>query len=527
MTSFQACYGYPAKAGPVGYDNVESNTLATQNVPCRPAKRTDTIMLVRRISYQTEISGEHRILGFIPKQRDNMATPKITFIRPEFAAGLVLLLLVSLGCQPQPASEEPQASNSRPTASNVALRILVASEMDDPEVVKRKWLASSAQPIELEVVSPSELLAMDKARCDVLLFPSRLMGELVHRKWIVKLPSSMLSETQSLDDTSLNTPRAWMAQCIYDAKQFALPLGCEVPVLVASDSVTPALADNAGLSWKELLSHVTRRTALEVDEPSIDKQALVDRFLAIVGTTSPRSSKYGKLFELRTMKPLLSNEEFVQAAEILADIASQSADGSFVLGSHASVWQAVAQASEPRVSIASLSRLTPDVALISQGQVSALLPNPAPESSDEDSPQKATCWNTGGALIAALADDCSQTAQSMLFLDWLAKSETRSFLQPKLAGVDATSPTTGLDALSWKAAQALRRSLTSDVLPQEVRLPAASEYRTALADELIEFLRGNKTSSQALEDAAAQWSIITAENPMQQLEYEKSLGLTF
>ena len=66
-----------------------------------------------------------------------------------------------------------------------------------------------------------------------------------------------------------------------------------------------------------------------------------------------------------------------------------------------------------------------------------------------------------------------------------------------------------------------------DSIPQEPSLPAAEDYREALASGLLEYLSGAKTAEQALAKVTNEWNEITqAAGARQRTNYEKSLGLT-
>ncbi len=62
--------------------------------------------------------------------------------------------------------------------------------MSDPSLVERAWLTGSDQKLEIRTLGVDEYLAEKSCNCDVAIFPARLLGELIDRKWLTKLPAA-------------------------------------------------------------------------------------------------------------------------------------------------------------------------------------------------------------------------------------------------------------------------------------------------------------------------------------------------
>ncbi|QDV24092.1 hypothetical protein [Aureliella helgolandensis] len=441
---------------------------------------------------------------------------------------LAATLGISAGCQPEQPTEAPATVKTPPSASSVPLRIWIAAQAVDTELVKRKWLANSEQPIDIRVLSWSELLELESCACDVLLYPARLLGELEHRKWIAKLPSSAQQKQEGTLDSAeapAALPAAKRAQAEYGGTPFAVPLGCSLPVAVLSPILQTRLDDqlesSSQLPWSELLSELPEtprnEAAFQEQLAAADKEAVVDRFLAIAASRSTRNTRYGVLFDLRSMQALLEEPEFVDAAEILKRLAAQTEDGATVLTSHSHAWRLATESTSPLVALASNTLLDAATATIKSGAAIAQLTHES----------QSKLWNTGGGLNASIAYDCRQSAQSVQFLQWLGTSGTRDFLATNIVGVDPASPVAGVDSVSWKAFRATTQAQAADTLPLEPRIPSTPQYRDTLATELLHAIAGTKTPQLALGDAARRWNEITRETSGQQRQYERSLGLTF
>ena len=95
-----------------------------------------------------------------------------------------------------------------------------------------------------------------------------------------------------------------------------------------------------------------------------------------------------------------------------------------------------------------------------------------------------------------------------------------------IPGIEAATPSSGNEALSWRAQRQLAQEIKVTALSLEPRLPLANQYRQSLADELQQFLSGKKNSTTAMEDAARRWNEITKKaGATQRRNYEHSLNL--
>lgn len=447
--------------------------------------------------------------------------------------------MVLLGCTPSPSSSEPaDVLQAAPTASTVPLRVWVIGSISEPQILMRQWLANSEQPLELRSLTAAELLGESQCGCDVVVYPARLVGELNQREWIVKLPAAAMpsSTAAQSDDSTGNTtaveaqPAAWRMQAEYAAQTMAVSLGCSVPVFVASASLgnesdSEDARPNTEMDWPSLLAelNISRQASpqLQFDIAEVDAEALVDRYLAIVASVAQRDPGYGLLFDLQTMQPRLHQPEFLEAAELLAALASQVGGQAAAVGSHSVAWKWASENPAPALAIASPSLLDTSIAGGTSGKILRIRAQGAAPSS------KTSHWNTGGGLMASLSSNCRQTNQAVSFLKWVASADTRAVLAKLIPGVESATPVGGADSLSWKARQSLGEFLSRITISQEPRMPGASRYRKALTDELTWFLSGQKNSSQALADAEKSWNEITTSlGKNQRRSYEESLGLT-
>jgi ABC-type glycerol-3-phosphate transport system substrate-binding protein len=302
-------------------------------------------------------------------------------------------------------------------------------------------------------------------------------------------------------------------QVVYGSDVYAVSLGVSIPALVASDAFE--ISDEA-LTWDELLGSLNLEDSEASSDVDADLEALVDRFLMVLGTLSQQNPNYGLLFELQSMTPRLTKPEFIEAADMLKQLSRQPGGLLSVLGTHDDAWKWVAENSEAVVAIAVPNQLSNESREIKTGKFIRI-----------QSISKVPAWNVGGAMVAALAGNCRQSEQAFQFLQWIQRENTRNALQAAVVGVDSNTPPAGADQLSWRVRQQQLSFLKSESVPAEPSLPYASAYRVALGQALEEFVRGEVSARDALAKAQTAWEAITrdAEWDMRN-EYEKSLGLT-
>lgn len=425
------------------------------------------------------------------------------------------LLSIFLGC---PSTQDPELGNqecteSKPAASAVPVRLWVVSEVSDLETVKRQWKSVSEQPIEIRTFTVIDFLNEKNCDCDAVAYPSRLLGEMIDRNWIIKLPSSLnpkLEPTNEDSDVTNKVPRAWIRQVDYGGDTWAVPMGCSVPVVVVNSKVPDTLDANA--DWLKLAQSVgLPEVKKPIEITKVDRVALVDRFLCLVSALTDRSPEYGMLFDLQTLTPRLTEPEFVEAANLLHRIGSQHPSA---LGGWSESWQWVASSEQPAVTVVAPTLISKSAA--EQSNLRALRLPSDPKG-----------WNTGSGLIISISANCRQSARTIELLKWLKTSETRKALAPFMVGIESPVPWFGSDSAAWQATQLNHQLAASSNIPQELNLARTEEYRTALVEQLLSMLEGKQDAATALKLAADQWQIISQARKLQtqRMDYERSLGL--
>jgi hypothetical protein len=193
-----------------------------------------------------------------------------------------MVAVISVGCTRQQANQPTatgdSSSESRPS---VALRVLVVNETGVAESINRlrgEWAERSGGGLS---TASKGWIAVSKAKsleADVVIFPSRYLGEFCTRGWLRPMRSSVLeSEEFNIGDVYPLVRRELMR---WGGEVMALPLGVQLMI------PGKASAEHPGLG-----------------------------FLAVAAPNAVSSAREGVFFDPRTMKPRITDPVFVDALQ--------------------------------------------------------------------------------------------------------------------------------------------------------------------------------------------------------------------
>jgi len=450
----------------------------------------------------------------------------------------VLLGLFSLlGCDS--GSKNPANSSESPASSRPALRLLI---VDAPELEKEisvRWQAASDQLLKIENISSREVGTREPFQSDVVIFPGVLLGDLIKKEAIGRLPVEAIAikESDSTQGSVVSAwPVRWRNSATFGGQLYAVPLGATNlgAILSGADSAPlDELQKLLGSSkdpkvqslvyWNQLLENIEAGIASSSSERELllqellakigdeVKDSLVDRFLFIASTTNAPS--HG-LFDLLKMEARLAQSEFVNAVKILARLARLS-PGTIAV-QHAKAWE-----------LAAANRVGTSVAL---GWPSSIV---AQTEDGVGAPSKIAVapivWNTGRGLIASVAKNTKQTAVSCQFLLWLGEPEQRDALRAVCSRVELLPGQS--DRLSgqdhYRAYQTINNR-DSRVEPMELslRMANANQYRAVLSDCLVSAIQSPDRIDSIMAGCASKWDELTLQLGVdsQRISEEQSLG---
>ena len=237
------------------------------------------------------------------------------------------VLLVS-GCREQTAAPQKSQVAAKPRAA-VKLTLLV---VDDPELaagirlLSGEWSEQSGGELAVEDTSLADLLAKEHVSADLILYPSRQLGDFVMRSWLRPVRQSVLADPNLAFNETLpivrdQTPR-------FGEEIWGIPLG-EMPLVLAWWGPLPGKLPE---TWEELAENSQFRLSKEL-ETGVEFP-LAAEFIARVVAATPVVDRAALFFDPESMKAQLSQPQMQRALSQLRSLAShgQASDEVFASG---------------------------------------------------------------------------------------------------------------------------------------------------------------------------------------------------
>ena len=452
---------------------------------------------------------------------------------------LILALVGLSGCESDSKTPEPVTEPS--AASRPALKVWIVDAPELEREISIRWQAASDQSLKIENLSSDAIGSRETFVADVVIYPGLLLGDLVHKDVISRLPSLAIAkrETEGTELVGNDTraplwPSRWRQSASYGGQLYAVPLGAaNLGVGLAGLDSGPfdeldKVLSNRDLNapsmeqWTRFLreaesalaaSAVERKKKLETCLSKIspeEKAWVVDRFLFLGSTTNARNRG---LFNLLKMESRLNQPDFSNSAKILSQLARLFPDTIAV--DPAKAWDLAAFHPEGAAAFA------------------IGWPSPLGGMTSESTPKvtvAALTWNPGRGLIASIGKKTRQTAVSCQFLVWLAEPDQREAFRAVCPRVELAPEQNDRSNVrdDYRAYQSIN-SRDTRVEPMELslRMANANQYRAILADCLVSAIREPDQIDAILADCSAKWDQLTANLGVdtQRISEEQSLGL--
>ena len=305
---------------------------------------------------------------------------------------LALLALSTAGCREPQAKQPPggraQSSAAPLKSAAVPLRVWFVGDESAQPILERHWQASSERPLALSLMSAEELARANKCESDIVVFPAHMLGELIVRDWVVELPNALQSKgalgagspyrqsTSAAGEPDSKLPAAdvqpagWTDQARFGRRFWGVSVSLTAPVVLSNFALPELFGDGqdtvdesqssleSKAYWRSLIAALTAQSA-SINQPGeprtsepfeADAMALCDRYLVILTSLVEREARVGMLFDPETLRPRLTEAEFVEAAKILQEMHRANGSSRALLGSCDAAWQAL-QGSAANVTI--------------------------------------------------------------------------------------------------------------------------------------------------------------------------------
>lgn len=437
-------------------------------------------------------------------------------------------VLVGCGKKDLPKPAEPLASE-RP-----ALKIWLVDAPELEKEISLRWQASSDQTLKIVHFSSDRVADEDPFHADVVIYPAMLLGELVHRQAIGRLPAQALGKEGEASGSGASWPVRWRNSATFGNQLYAVPLGLTNLATVMNgldpnplNEVNPLLSQSKDFNsqsfefWTQFVTQA--ETALSANKSEREKTlseqlgkwtpeekgALVDRFLFLASTTTARSRG---LFELVKMESRLNQVEFSNSARILSRLARLFPDT--IAAEPTKAWELAIAKTDVGFAIGSPSSIS---------------------GTGSESFGKATvsqlAWNPGRGLLASIGKKTRQTAVSSQFLAWISEPEQRESLRSVCTRVELLGEQNDRNNVrdDYRAFQAVNsRDLRVEPMGLSLRMANANQYRAILADCLVDAIREPDKIEAIMAGCSTKWNQLTAKLGIdtQRLSEEQSLGFS-
>lgn len=446
--------------------------------------------------------------------------------------------VLATGC---PAAK-PQPASDKPPVEDKPLRVLLVASPDGyADKLQRYWGSQSDVPFELRSTKIEEAVAAKRLKADVVVYPSRLLGELAASERIATL-SRTLTDGEELHAGDL-LRHARTTEVTWGAATLAVCLGAPTLTLLYRKDLFEKLSLSVPQTWEDY--HIVA-TALAnemgpdaVIEPLGDQAEMV--LLARAAAYVRNRSDYGGLFDLKSMKPHIGEAPYVRALEEMMAMKPANAEQrtsaaglqKLLAGDSALTWGWPTAAA-----IADTSNHAADIALASLPGSEAVYDFRAQTWQKREPGETRRVPLLGAAgVLASVTTEARHPRAAENFLAWLSAGENAvelaasrtdagPFRRSHLAQPRPWLPPWFSSDATQQFVAATQETQEESVVFQVPRLPGEAEYRKAIRNAVEEALSG-KSATDALAIAAQAFDKTTDRlgRDEQRLAYQRSLGL--
>jgi hypothetical protein len=416
---------------------------------------------------------------------------------------LVLICVISCGCRDAGVTKDDQPSAAKPPAA-VSLTVLVVDDVElanGVSLLAGEWSERSGGGLSVAETTLEELLSAEQPDADVVIYPSRQLGEFASREWLRPVRQSVLADSDLAWGDFLTVIRDQVVR--YGGEVYALPLG-DAPLVLAWKGSPPAILPT---TWEQFAA-----ASVGIADSDVPPFPLTREFLArAVAATSP-ADRATLFFDPQTMDARLATPQLERALEWLVASSMKTAESSanVVLPREAvdSTLSPLLTAGE--VYTASLDRWdraesgNPPVVLGFAGRLVSVTTS----SRNAASAFKLIPWLTGGRTGTEL----SQRSQETL---WCRASQVPTAANWFKATIDD-------DRTGWLSQQLSRGE--AYLLP---RIPGIDRYLAQLEAALSAALADRVPPGKLLAAVQAQWDALTNKlgREAQRAAFNRHLGL--
>lgn len=418
-----------------------------------------------------------------------------------FVRLLFLGLLVGfIGCTPK--SDAPKKNSSIESEDRPPLKVLLVGNANISEAIETRWKGFSSQRLTIEVSSESAFLALEKCRNDVILFPSRLLPDVVEKDWI-----SPLTGKRAEAEEKHGWHHHWMRTAQYGKTYWGIPLGVAIPSVLlreASDNRAPVY---------DLSSLPTVEVPMPNEELSAEQcNAIIDRFLMYIASQQQVSANLSIFFQPLEMRNRLFDPNIMKH---IMEFAKEAKKNPSLFSSHESAWQMVRNGKAIwSIGYPNCAEETPE---ISESEIQSYTAGLLDEIGMKEGSGVfgKVLVDAGNGWLACRSRATRQSAVSNMFIEWLDQEEQResfclktNHIIPRVVGIGVQSTTRPDTVPYYRLAS---DAWNQGTVLQELRLRGSNRYRKSLATTILSIAKDPANGTVLLKQCSQDWEKITEE----------------
>jgi hypothetical protein len=242
------------------------------------------------------------------------------WLRQCSSASLLLIALAAfVGCprtdQSQP-NQQPKPSDASPaTRASVTLRVLVVNDPPLVEAINRlrgEWAERSGGELNAMPAKWDDLAQSKTIDADLIVFPSRYLGDLCSRKLLRPVRASVMEDEDFKSADIFPLVRNELIK--WKRETFALPLGIDPSAISLSVDSSPAIALLASAAPRAI-SNERIGVLFDTDmmTPRITEPPFVDALAQLVETHGPQATKATSAKTEKPAIPVLGDNDRLAA----------------------------------------------------------------------------------------------------------------------------------------------------------------------------------------------------------------------
>ena len=165
-----------------------------------------------------------------------------------FTWSTVVSLCLCLGCDRGETGTTARQEPAETKQDQGPLRLVVVDDPEFADAILAQWAARAETQLNVRQITAAEMLDESKSLdTDVVIYPSRYLGELVERRLIMPLPKEAISAKDFEWSDILELVR--LRETAWGEKTYAVPLGSPIPLLWYRPDLLEAASVDVPRSW--------------------------------------------------------------------------------------------------------------------------------------------------------------------------------------------------------------------------------------------------------------------------------------